>query len=95
VERFPVVVTMDAHGGSLHREVLLPARRSWQEMVNDTLTDFLVGPGRASAGPWAYAVGTGVSAAGLQPIEQSAVPQLIQIFWALVIMAVLTLGGLA
>jgi len=22
VERFPVVVTMDAHGGSLHREVL-------------------------------------------------------------------------
>jgi PAS domain S-box-containing protein len=31
----------------------------------------------------------------LQPIEQSAVPQLIQIFWALVVMAVLTLGGLA
>ncbi len=33
VERFPVVVTMDSHGGSLHVEVEDTAERRFKELV--------------------------------------------------------------
>jgi fumarate hydratase class I len=33
VERFPVVVTMDAHGASLHEEVESTSRQRFEEML--------------------------------------------------------------
>ncbi len=44
---------------------------------------------------WAVAALIPAHAADVTPIEHSAVPQLLELFWALVVLATLTLGGVA